>query len=362
MVRRSGTARFGLLLGCLAAAPVAAVPAGGGAEAGDWSQLTRPWPGEAGLEGFAGREIRFPTTSPFAPTDADDADKATGVGTLYLPEPLPARRRPARSVPVVILLHGASGVRYAREHVYGRQFAAMGLAAVAVDVFAARSGGSGGFVRRLIDVTETMTIADAFAALRWVARKHPAVDPRRAFVMGFSYGGMAAAYMLDRRISEKLGRGLRFAGHIAFYAPCIARFAKPRTTGAPLLMLYGTADELIDPVRCRAYLDDMRRGGSAGRLIAIKDAPHQWDGGWSRFRIGRQMHGCRLRIEPDGTVRDRNTGLVMASPLMRMTILGLCVGGPPYLIGRDDRARRISNREVGRFVRAILTGRAPFGG
>ncbi len=358
MVRRSGTARFGLLLMGLAAA----APAFGEARSADWTHLARPWPSGERLEGIAGRDIRFPTTSPFAPTDADDASKATGVGTLYLPKPLPTGRRPARSVPVVVLLHGASGVRYAREHVYGRQFAAMGLAAVAVDVFAARNHGAGGFVRRLIDVTETMMIADAFAALRWVARKHPAVDPGRAFVMGFSYGGMAAAYMLDRRITKKLGRGLRFAGHIAFYGPCIARFAKPRTTGAPLLMLYGTADELIDPARCRAYLGDMRRGGSAGRLIAIKDAPHQWDGGWSRFRIGRQMHGCRLRVEPAGAIRDLNTGLVMASPLLRMTILGLCVGGPPYLIGRDDRARQISNREVGRFLRAILTGKTPFGG
>ena len=358
MVRRSGTARFGLFCGCVAAAALS----GGEIRADRWSQLTRPWPDAALQEGFEGRDIRFPTTSPFAPTDADDADKATGVGTLYLPEPPGAVRRPARSVPVVILLHGASGVRYAREHVYGRQFAAMGLAAVAVDVFAARSHGGGGFVRRLIDITETMMIADAFAALRWVVRKHPAVDPGRAFVMGFSYGGMAAAYMLDRRITKKLGRGLRFAGHIAFYGPCIARFAKPRTTGAPLLMMYGTADELIDPARCRAYLDDMRRGGSAGRLIAIKGAPHQWDGGWPQFRIGRQMHGCRLRVEPDGAIRDLNTGLVMASPLLRMTILGLCVGGPPYLIGRDDRARQISNREVGRFLHAILTGRKPFGG
>ena len=358
MVRRSGTARFGLLLGCLAVV----APAAGGAEANDWVRLTRPWPVETDLEGFAGQAIRFPTTSPFAPTDADNAEAAIGVGTLYLPRPLPAGRRTPRSVPVVILLHGASGVRYAREHVYGRQLAAMGLAAVVVDVFAARNNGGGGFVRRLIDITETMTIADAFAALRWVVRTHPAVDPRRAFVMGFSYGGMAAAYMLDRRIAGKLGRGLRFAGHIAFYAPCIARFAKPRTTGAPLLMMYGTADELIDPVRCRAYLDDMRRGGSAARLIAIEGAPHQWDGGWPQFRIGRQMHGCRLRVEPDGAIRDLNTGLVMASPLLRMTILGLCVGGPPYLIGRDDRARQISNRAVGRFLRAILTGKEPFGG
>ena len=74
------------------------------------------------------------------------------------------------------------------------------------------------------------------------------------------------------------------------------------------------------------------------------------------------MYGCRLRVEPDGAIRDLNTGLVMASPVLRMTFLDLCVGGPPYLIGRDDRARRISNRAVGRFLRAILTGRKPFGG
>ncbi len=357
-MRHSGTARFGLLIAGLAVGAAQ----GSSAQANDWSHLTRPWPGGSGIESFAGRDIRFPTASPFAPTDTDSAEGATGVGTLYLPKSTGPGRRPARSVPIVILLHGASGVRYAREHVYGRQFAAMGLASVAVDVFAARKSGGAGFVRRLIDVTETMMIADAFAALRWVVRKHPVVDPRRAFVMGFSYGGMAAAYMLDRRITGKLGRGLRFAGHIAFYGPCIARFAKPRTTGAPLLMMYGTADELIDPARCLAYLDDMKRGGSAGRLIAIEGAPHQWDGGWPQFRIGRQMHGCRLRVEPDGAIRDLNTGLVMASPLLRMTILGLCVGGPPYLIGRDDRARRISNRAVGGFLRAILTGKEPFGG
>ena len=39
---------------------------------------------------------------------------------------------------------------------------------------------------------------------------------------------------------------LRFAGPVAFYGPCIARFADSRTTGAPLLMVYGEKDELID--------------------------------------------------------------------------------------------------------------------
>ena len=57
--------------------------------------------------------------------------------------------------------------------------------------------------------------------------------------------------------------GERFAAHAAFYGPCIARFADPHTTGAPLLILYGTDDALIDPVRCRS-LRPMPVGAARG--------------------------------------------------------------------------------------------------
>lgn len=349
---RTGTARFGIGLAVVLAGGSAAPAAG----ANDWTHLTKPWPERRLLQNWTGRPIRFPSSSPFAPDDLDDPAAATGVGTLYLPK----GKRARRSAPIVILLHGSAGVRDAREHTYGRQFAAMGMAAIVVDVFAARNGAGRGFVGRLMNITETMMLADAFAALRWAARQYPSVDPARGFIMGFSYGGMAAMYALDRRVTRKLGKGLQFAGHISFYGPCIARFQKPQTTGAPILMMYGTADELIDPKRCRTYLDDMKKGGSPGKLVAIKGAPHQWDGGWPKFRIGRQLHGCRLRVEPDGTARDMNTGMAMRTPSTRMMILGLCSGGPPYLIGRDDRARRISNGQVGLFMQRILNGKAPF--
>lgn len=353
--RQTGTARFGIALAIGLVLSSATVK---GARAEAWSHLTKPWPNGSVLEQRRGVSIRFPSSSPFAPDDLDDPAKATGVGTLYLP---PGKRARA-STPVVILLHGSAGVREAREHTYGRQFSTMGIAAIVVDVFAARNGRQQGFVGRLINITETMMLADSFAALRWAGKNHPSIDTKRSFVMGFSYGGMAAMYALDRRVTRKLGKGLQFAGHISFYGPCIARFQKPATTRAPILMMYGTADELIDPKRCQTYLDDMKKGGSPGKLIAIKGAPHQWDGGWSKFRIGRQLHGCRLQVEPDGTARDLNTGMAMSGPTARMMILGLCSGGPPYLIGRDDRARRISNRQVGTFIRRILLGQAPFGG
>jgi hypothetical protein len=50
--------------------------------------------------------------------------------------------------------------------------------------------------------------------------------------------------------------------------PCIARFGDSRTTGAPVLMLLGAADELIRPDRCTRIADDLRLGGSRGDIIS----------------------------------------------------------------------------------------------
>jgi hypothetical protein len=70
--------------------------------------------------------------------------------------------------------------------------------------------------------------------------------------------------------------------------------------------------------------------------------------------IGRTMHGCRLRVERDGTVRDLNTLLPMSGPFLRKVILGLCADGPPYPIGSDEAVRARSNRDFGRFLARIF--------
>lgn len=320
-------------------------------------KLTRPWPTGAALERIEGRAVSFPSASPFSPADFLDiksAPPAAAQATLFMP---PGTHRP-RSIPAVIMLHGSGGVLSARELTYGRQFAAMGVAAMAIDVFAARRELGRGFIDRLLNITESMMIADAYIGMRWLVENHPEIDPSRVVLVGFSYGAMATMYAMNGRVADTLGAGLKFAAHVAFYGPCIARFADKRTTGAPLLYLYGTADNLIDPKRCEEFGADVRAGGSTFEIVAYQGAPHQWDGGWGRRTIGRTMHGCRLWVERDGTVRDLNTYLPMSNSVTRKIILAMCANGPPYPIGGDDAVRAKSNLDMGRFLARVLTKRS----
>ncbi|MCB4824811.1 dienelactone hydrolase family protein [Roseicella aerolata] len=350
MMLSSSLAAAALLLGTmLATASGHGHPA---RAAGGW-RLADPWPPAGETLGIHGQPVTFPSSSPFTPRDAPQAEPATAVATLYLP-PGSVAGAPPRSVPAVVLLHGAGGVLAAREHTYGRQFAAMGAAALVIDVFGARRDRATGFTERLLEITESMAIADAYAGLRFLARR-PEIDPRRVALIGFSYGAMATMFALSADVAERMAPGgERFAAHAAFYGPCIARFAEPRTTGAPLLILYGTGDALIDPARCEEFAADARRGGSAVEVIGYTDALHQWDGGQPRRAIGRLLNRCRLSVQPDGGVRDLRTGLPMSGPLLRRAILALCVDDEPYMIGADEAVRARSNRDLGRFLDPIF--------
>ncbi|MBV8615594.1 MAG: dienelactone hydrolase family protein [Acetobacteraceae bacterium] len=315
-------------------------------------QITNPWPNPETVRGVRQEAVTFRSSDPFVPSAIGRAPSRVVSGLLFLP----AHAAPDHATPAVVMLHGSAGMIYDRAK-YGPQLASMGVAVLLVETYDSRRDLGTGFVERVLNITETMFVADAYAALRYLATR-PEIDPRRVVLAGFSYGGMAAEYAMYAQIANAFApNGPRFAGHVAFYAPCIARFADSRTTGAPLLMLYGAEDELIRPERCAQVADDLRAGGSAVEIISYPGAVHQWDGGMPRQLIGRQLAGCRFRVERDGTVRDENTHLSMSGPFRRKIILGLCVGSRPYPIGRDDAVRAQSNRDFGAFLaRAFAQG------
>jgi len=320
-----------------------------------------PWMPEPMPAPVAGEAVTFPSHSPFTLRDVGAGlrrDPPTeAVGRLFLPSG--ASR--AEPVPAVVLLHGASGVIPAREPAYGAELAAKGIAALVVDVFGSR-GRHGGFVERLLNITEAMYLADAYAALRWLDAR-PEIDGSRVALVGFSYGGMASHYAVYRIVAERYAPdGRRFVGHVAYYGPCIARFADYRTTGAPVLMLIGGSDAITDRGRCLKDIERLRAGGSDADLIVYEGAHHQWDGRFAGpYRIGRNLAPCRILVQRNGTVRESFSWLPMVDPFTRRLILGLCSDAEGYMVGRDDAVRARSNEALDAFLEDVFDLRAPRG-
>ncbi len=314
-----------------------------------WSyDLTPPWPNGRELAQFRSEPVSFPSHSPFALNDIAGADEVTTAqGLLFMPEVEEA----LAPFPAIVMLHGAGGIMEARELTYGRQFAAMGVAALVIDVFGARRDLASSFTERLLNITETMFLADAYAGLEFLASM-PEVDGGRIALIGFSYGGMAATYAAHEQVAVAFAPEDRgFAAQVAFYAPCIVTFDSPEPSGAPLLMLYGDRDEIIDIERCEDTRDALRNRGGDVQSVMFEGAFHQWDG-WSSGgrRLSRGLADCNLRVEDDLDVRDARTGMPMSAVWNRTLILGLCVDDEGYVIKRDDAIRARSNAVLADFL------------
>lgn len=308
-------------------------------------RITDPWPDAEAVRGVREVAVTLRSRDPFTPAAIAGAPARAVGGRLFLPP----GARPNGATPAVVMLHGSGGMIADRVK-YGPQLAAMGIAVLLVETYDSRRDLAAGFIERVLNITETMFVADAYAALRHLAAR-PEIDPGRVVLVGFSYGAMATVYASYAQMADAFAPGgPRFAGHVAYYGPCIAGFDDNRTTGAPVLLLNGAQDELTPPDRCARLADEVRAGGSPVELVSYPGAVHQWDGGLPRMLVGRQLAGCRFRVGRDGTVRDENTGLPMSGPFLRKLILGLCTEGRLYPIGRDDTVRARSNRDFGAFL------------
>ena len=315
------------------------------------------WPDPATVSSVEPVELSLDSSDPFTPADAGLGANRVVHALLYLPRNASA----SHPVPAIVLLHGSVGNYRERGYRYGVPLAAMGVAVLVVETYASRPDLGQSFIGRALHITETMYDADAYAALDALSHR-PDIDGAHIALIGFSYGGMATMYAMQRTLADRLTRpGERFAAFVSYYGPCIARFDDVRTTGAPLLMMYGGRDELIHADRCAAVAGDLRRGGSAVQIRVFAGAVHQWDGEMAPRLLGRHLADCDFRVDRHGIVHDRSTGLVMTGPLTRFIILGLCTGSRPWPIGRDDAVAALSDTALGRFLEAsgFVPGRAP---
>jgi dienelactone hydrolase len=171
-------------------------------------------------------------------------------------------------LPVVVMMHGSSGVS-ATSEAWEHQFNAMGISTFVIDGFSGRGLTAVGPNQALLG--RLNLIVDIYRSLEILA-KHPRVDPERIVLMGFSRGGQAALYASLGRFNKLWNKsGVQFAGYIPFYPDCSTTYATDTEVAArPIRIFHGTPDDYNPVASCKAYV---------ARLTEYPDSAHGFDAG-----------------------------------------------------------------------------------
>jgi dienelactone hydrolase len=180
-------------------------------------------------------------------------------------------------LPVVVLMHGSSGVGATME-AWVHQFNAMGISTFVIDGFSGRGLTAVGPNQALLG--RLNLIVDIYRSLDILA-SHPRVDPDRIVLMGFSRGGQAALYASLDRFNKLWNKsGVAFAGYIPFYPDCSTSYATDTEVAArPIRIFHGTPDDYNPVASCKAYVARLQDAKRDVVLTEYPDSPHAFDAG-----------------------------------------------------------------------------------
>ncbi len=271
----------------------------------------------------------------------------------WLRMPAHPTRGPA---PALVLLHTSFG-QGEQDKQYADVFTAMGFAVLAINSFKPR--GVSNTTQDQSLVTESSMIADAYAALAYLSAR-PDIDKSRIGVVGFSKGGIAALYASLTSIRTALARnGESFAAHVAYYPWCGLRFLSPKTTGAPILVQSGGADEITPPGLCLDFLEQLRLLNPAQQadMIVHDGARHGFDHPSLKNVTWAPVGGvtpasCLIReVRPNEFV-EQSTGRKVSSGTLKSVIWDC--SGSFGIAGGDPEAGRKALSKTMAFLRRTL--------
>jgi dienelactone hydrolase len=212
-------------------------------------------------------------------------------------------------LPLVILLHGSGGIEE-NAAVWERLFASSGISSFEIDSFTGR-----GIVSTVADQSQLgrlNMILDLYRGLAILAA-HPAVDPNRIAVMGFSRGGQAALYATLRRFQRMWNpSGIDPAAYIALYAPCITTYIDDtEVTNDPIRIFHGRSDDWVEIAPCRAYFKRLKVTAKDVQMIEYPNTWHAFDYPSLPSKpidvpYAQTTH-CVLKEEPMGTIINMST-------------------------------------------------------
>jgi dienelactone hydrolase len=207
-------------------------------------------------------------------------------GTLYLPDDRAAPHR------ALVVMHGTLGID-ARNELYRDALLKEGIATFEIDY-------KTGVYRTVLRRPRPAEIVPvAYAALQEL-RKLPEIDPDRIAIMGYSLGGHAA---VDTAFESNRGRWLHdakgFAAHVAFYPvsrPYLEQ-ADLAVTGAPMIILYGTADSYGEGDSIPAFVRLLEeKARFKATVVPYPGASHDFnldapaDDHWDPVAVGHRSH------------------------------------------------------------------------
>jgi dienelactone hydrolase len=253
-------------------------------------------------------------------------------------------------LPVVVLMHGSSGVGASIEP-WVHHFNAMGISTFVIDGFSGRGLTAVGPNQALLG--RLNLILDIYRSLDILA-KHPRVDPERIVLMGFSRGGQAALYAsLDRfnRLWNK--SGVQFAGYIPFYPDCSTHYLTDTEVAArPIRIFHGTPDDYNPVTSCKAYVARLQDAKRDVVLTEYPDSQHAFDAGLlgvSNVTVSanaQTARHCHIS-EGEGGV------LVNADTQAPFTYKDACIELNPHVGGNPATAEE-ARKAVTEFLQALF--------
>lgn len=214
-------------------------------------------------------------------------------------------------LPVVVLMHGSSGVA-ANTEPWVRHFNAMGISTLVIDGFSGRGltvvGPNQALLGRL------NLIVDIYRSLEILAR-HPRVDPDRIVLMGFSRGGQAALYASLDRFNKLWNKsGIQFAGYIPFYPDCATTYVGDTdVVPRPIRIFHGTPDDYNPVASCKAYVARLQAAGRDAVLTEYPDSQHAFDLGLLGVESNlvsanaQTVRHCRIQEGDGGVLMNADT-------------------------------------------------------
>ena len=185
-------------------------------------------------------------------------------GELVLPE------KARGKVPAMIIAHASGGLD-GRNDRWGAFLRDHGIATFQLDYFGPRGINAS-------SRTQPTPMYDAYDSLRLLAT-HPGIDASRIGIIGFSRGANIALGVANGMPS--LAGGHHFAAHVALYPTCGTAGVGRGGSGAPILVLIGTRDDLATVRQCERLVEVARDLGRDITLNVYDGAHHGWDGDFS---------------------------------------------------------------------------------